>query len=86
MDFRLMFHNILIYFCPSIFAFSVLFSSFHGNMCMYVYIYIYMYTYVYTCMHEYMRAKLSDFVGVKHLLTDLVVFSDLVWICTDLFA
>ena len=35
---------------------------------------VYVYIYIYICMHEHMRAKLSDFVGVKHLLTDLVVF------------
>ena len=32
-----------------------------------------MYIYIYY-MYENMRAMLSDFVGVKHLLTDLVVF------------
>ena len=83
-DFRQIFHNILINVCPSFFAFSVLFSSLHGNMCIYIYIYIKLYIHI--CMCEHMRAKLSDFCRCQTLVTGLGSFSDLVWICTDCFA
>ena len=58
-DFRWIFHNILVIFCPSIFTFSVQLSSSHAKM----------YIYIYIC--ENMRATLSDFVGVKHFFAYL---------------
>ena len=71
MDFRQIFHNMLISFCPCFFAFSVLFSSLHGNTC--IYIYIYNYIYICVCVNIW-EQSCQTFVGVKRLLMDLVVF------------